>query len=109
MFLQIGQVHTMAGPPAARSPCTQAAANALVLFDGARANPGRAKKRSPLEAAEEEVNKAKPFSARLYRIDGPGKKRARVTRGSFGSPEEAALHYAKLLKFEDTKYSANSS
>ena len=55
------------------------------------------------------ANKPKPFSARLYRIDGPGKKRARVTRGSFGSPEEAALHYAKLLKFEDTKYSANSS
>ena len=55
------------------------------------------------------ANKAKPFQARLYRIDGPGKKRARVTRGSFGSPEEAALHYAKLLKFEDTVYSANAS
>ena len=55
------------------------------------------------------ASKAKPFSARSYRIDGPGKKRARVTHGSFGSPEEAALHYAKLLKFEDTKYSANSS
>ena len=47
----------MGSPPAARSPRTQAAANALVLFDGARANPGRAKKRSPLEAAEEEVRK----------------------------------------------------
>ena len=55
------------------------------------------------------ANKAKPFQGRLYRIDGPGKKRARVTRGSFGSPEEAALHYAKLLKFEDTVYSANAS
>ena len=55
----------MGSPPAARSPRTQAAANALVLFDGARANPGRAKKRSPLEAAEEEVRKVTLSTTKL--------------------------------------------
>ena len=53
--------------------------------------------------------KAKPFQARLYVIDSARTKRARVNRGSFGSAEEAALHYVKLLKFEGNKYSANPS
>ena len=65
MFLQIGQVHTMASPVMARSPRTQAAANALVLFDGARANPGRAKKRSTVEVAEEEVRKVTLATTKL--------------------------------------------
>ena len=55
--MQIWQVQGMSSPVAARSPRTQAAANALVLFDPAHAHPARAKKRSPLEAAEEEVRK----------------------------------------------------
>ena len=53
--------------------------------------------------------RAKPFQARLYVIDSARNKRARVCRGYFGSAEEAALHYVKLLKFEGNKYSANPS
>ena len=53
--------------------------------------------------------RAKPFQARLYVIDSTRSKRARVCRGYFGSAEEAALHYVKLLKFEGNKYSANPS
>ena len=53
--------------------------------------------------------KAKPFQARLYVIDSARKKRARVNRGSFGSAEEAALHYVRLLKFEGIKYAAKPS
>ena len=44
------------------------------------------------------------FQARLYLIAGSSK--TRVHRGSFGSPEEVALHYAKLLKYEGNMYSA---
>ena len=55
----------MASPVMARSPRTQAAANALVLFDGARANPGRAKKRSTVEVAEEEVRKVTLATTKL--------------------------------------------
>ena len=47
----------MPSPPAARSPRTFTAATALVCFDPAYAHPARAKKRSRLEAAEEEVRK----------------------------------------------------
>ena len=53
--------------------------------------------------------RAKPFQARLYVIDSTRSKRARVCRGYFGSAEEAALHYVKLLKYESNKYSANPS
>ena len=55
----------MSSPVAARSPRTQAAANALVLFDPAHANPARAKKRSPLEAAEEKVRKVTLSTTKL--------------------------------------------
>ena len=65
MFLQIWQVQGMSSPVAARSPRTQAAANALVLFDPAHANPARAKKRSPLEAAEEKVRKVTLSTTKL--------------------------------------------
>ena len=53
--------------------------------------------------------RAKPFQARLYVIDSTRSKRARVCRGYFGSAEEAALHYVKLLKYESIKYSATPS
>jgi hypothetical protein len=53
--------------------------------------------------------KAKPFQARLYVISSSSHKRARVNRGSFGSAEEAALHYAWLLKHESNSYSASPS
>ena len=59
------QVHAMSSPVAARSPRQIAAASALVLFDGARANPVRAKKRSPLEAAEEKVRKVTLSTTKL--------------------------------------------
>ena len=53
--------------------------------------------------------RAKPFQARLYVISSSGHKRARVNRGSFGTAEEAALHYAWLLKHESNSYSASPS
>ena len=53
--------------------------------------------------------RAKPFQARLYVINSSSNKRARVNRGYFGSAEEAALHYAWLLKHESNSYSASPS
>ena len=47
--------------------------------------------------------------ARSTAHDSARNKRARVHRGSFGSAEEAALHYVKLLKFEGNKYSAKAT
>ena len=47
--------------------------------------------------------KAKPFTARLRLTDN---KRRRVSRGSFATAEEAALHYARLLRDESNTYMA---
>ena len=48
-----------------RSPRTQAAAAALVLFDPTCADTGRAKKRSTVEVAEEEVRKVTLATTKL--------------------------------------------
>ena len=96
----------MASPVMARSPRTQAAANALVLFDPAHANPARAKKRSPLEAAEEEVRKITMSITKLEEElqvlaskgvpkDARGKKALENKRNKFNHSRDVLLPIAE--------------
>ena len=56
---------SLVSPVMPRSPRTQAAASALVIIDPTRADTGRARKRSTVEVAEEDVRKVTLATTKL--------------------------------------------